>query len=338
MYQHYLGVDLHKQRTYVVMMDADGNVSDQRRLPNDAMPDYIAQLPKNTFAVLETTSNWSYLYDVLEAHVACVVLAHPKQVRAIAAARVKNDRIDATTLAHLARANLLPTSYAAPQTVRELREVVRHRAKLVRERTRHKNRIHRVLSIYNIQSPCSDLFGKQGRAFLQEIQDRLSATHQILIADYVLMIDTLSERIKQLDKRIREWSKTDPRAALLMSMPGIGIYSAAIILAEIGTVARFRGAKQLCSFAGLVPSTRSSDMKVHHGRITREGSAWLRWIMVSAAHTAPRRSPRLNAFLERVANKHGRKTARVALARKMLSIIFYMLQRNEPYQEAHQLS
>ena len=110
MYQHYLGVDLHKRRTYVVLMDADGNVSDQRRLPNDAMPDYIAQLPKNTFAVLETTSNWSYLYDVLEAHVAGVALAHPKQVRAIAAARVKNDRIDATTLAHLARTNLLPTS------------------------------------------------------------------------------------------------------------------------------------------------------------------------------------------------------------------------------------
>ena len=338
MYQHYLGVDLHKRRTYVVLMDADGNISDQRGLANDAMSDYIAQLPKNTFAVLETTSNWSYLYDVLEAQVAGVVLAHPKQVRAIAAARVKNDRIDATTLAHLARTNLLPTSYAAPHTVRELRELVRHRAKLVRERTRHKNRIHRVLSIYNLHSPCSDLFGKQGRIFLQDSQERLSDTHQTLITDYLLMIDTLGERIKQIDKRLREWSKTEPRAALLMSMPGIGIYSAAIILAEIGNVARFRGAKQLCSFAGLAPSTRSSDMKVHHGRITREGSSWLRWIMVSAAHTAPRHSPRLNAFLERVAYKHGRKTARVALARKMLSIVFFMLQRHQPYQEAYPLS
>ena len=338
MYQHYLGVDLHKRRTYVVLMDADGKISDQRGLANDAMSDYIAQLPKNTFAVLETTSNWSYLYDVLEAQVAGVVLAHPKQVRAIAAARVKNDRIDATTLAHLARTNLLPTSYAAPHTVRELRELVRHRAKLVRERTRHKNRIHRVLSIYNLHSPCSDLFGKQGRIFLQDSQERLSDTHHMLITDYLLMIDTLGERIKQIDKRLREWSKTEPRAALLMSMPGIGIYSAAIILAEIGNVARFRGAKQLCSFAGLAPSTRSSDMKVHHGRITREGSSWLRWIMVSAAHTAPRHSPRLNAFLERVAYKHGRKTARVALARKMLSIVFFMLQRHQPYQEAYPLS
>lgn len=338
MYQHYLGVDLHKRRTYVVLMDADGNISDQRRLPNDAMPDYIAQLPKNTFAVLETTSNWSYLYDVLKAQVAGVVLAHPKQVRAIAAARVKNDRIDATTLAHLARTNLLPTSYAAPKGVRELRELVRHRAKLVRERTRHKNRVHRVLSIYNLQSPCSDLFGKQGRVFLQDIQEQLSTTHQTLIADYMLMIDTLGNRVKQLDKCLREWSKTDPRAALLMSMPGIGLYSAAVILAEIGTIDRFGGAKQLCSFAGLVPSTRSSDVKVHHGRITREGSSWLRWIMVSAAHSAPRRSPKLQAFLDRIANKHGRKTARVALARKMLGIIFYMLQRNEPYQEAYPLS
>ena len=207
MYQYYLGVDLHKHRSYVVLMDAEGNIQEQRRLGNDEMSNYIAQLPNKTLAVLETTSNWSFMYDLLATQVERVVLVHPKQVRAIAAARVKNDRLDTTTLAHLARTNLLPTSYAAPPDIRALREMVRHRAKLVRERIRNKNRIHRVLSIYNLQSPCTDLFGKCGRA-----------------------------------------------------------------------------------------------------------------------------------FLERITHKHGRKTARVALARKMLSIIFYMLQRNEPYREVYQLS
>jgi transposase len=333
MYQYYLGVDLHHKRTYVVLMDSQGAICDQRRMTNAAMTDYVAQLPTNTFAVLEATGNWSYMYDVLAAKLDKVVLAHPKRVRAIAAARIKTDRIDATILAHLARADLLPTAYAPPVEIRELREVVRHRAKLVRERTRHKNRIHRVLAQYNIHAPCSDLFGKQGRVFLIEVRDRLSTTSQLLLEDYLYLIGILNERITALNQLIRAWAKNDPRAALLMSMPGIGEYSAAIILAEIGDVHRFPGPKQLCSFAGLVPSTRSSDMRVHQGRITKEGSPWLRWIMINAAQRAPSASPQLRQFFERTARRHSRKTARVALARKMLCIVFYLLRNNEPYRE-----
>lgn len=335
MYQHYLGVDLHKRRTYVVLMDHQGAILQQRQFINTEWPDYVAQLPAHTLAVLETTSNWSYVYELLQRQGADVVLAQPKRVRAIAAARVKNDRIDATTLAHLARTNLLPTAYAAPAPVRELRELVRHRAKLVRERTRHKNRVHRVLAVYHLQAPCSDLFGKRGRLLLDDLIGQLSPIHRRLIADYLQLIDGLDRRIQPLDRELQEWTQTDTRMALLMSMPGIGLYSAAVILAEIGDIRRFDNPKQLCSYAGLVPSTRSSDQRVYHGHITREGSAWLRWIMVSAAHSAPRSSGRLRQYLERLASKHGRKTARVALARKMLSIIYYLLRRNQPYQEAY---
>jgi transposase len=336
MYQHYLGVDLHGRRSYVVLMDKEGKVIDNRRLPNDAMPDYVAQLPESTFAVLEATGNWSYMYDVLEEGTEKVVLAHPKQVKAIAAARVKTDKIDATILAHLARADLLPTAYAPPVEIRELRDLVRHRSKLVRERTRHKNRIHTILSRYNLHSPCTDLFGKQGRAFLEKVRNHLSTTHQLMLDNYLSLIDTLNERIKSVNQIIRSWVKNDPRTKILTSMPGVGIYSAAVVMAEIGEISRFIGPKQLCSFAGLVPSTRSSDTHVRHGRITKEGSPWLRWIMVSAAQRAPSASPRLALFHKRILQRHGKKTARVALARQMLSIIYYMLLRNTPYQERQQ--
>lgn len=336
MYQHYLGVDLHRRRSYVVLMDAQGNIGDQRRLSNDAMPDYVAQLPESTFAVLEATGNWSYMYDILEAGTDEVVLVHPRRVRAIAAARVKTDKIDATTLAHLARADLLPTAYAPPVKIRELRDLVRHRSKLVRERTRHKNRIHTILSKHNLHSPCTDLFGKKGRAFLKETRKHLSSIHQLMLDDYLNLIDGLNEQIKSVNQVIRAWAKDDPRAQLLTSMPGIGIYSAAVIIADIGDIKRFDGPKQLCSYAGLVPSTRSSDTRVRHGRITKEGSPWLRWIMVSAAQRAPCASPRLSSFFERTLQQHGKKTARVALARKMLSIIYYMMLRNMPYQERQQ--
>jgi transposase len=335
-FQNYLGVDLHKRRTYVVLMDKQGQVSDSRRLPNDEMMAYVKQLPSNTFAVVESTGNWSYMYDILNAHLDQVVLVHPKRVRAIASARVKTDKIDATTLAHLARADLLPTAYAAPLSVRQLREIVRHRSKLVRERTRHKNRIHHILSQYNLHPPCSDLFGKRGREFLWEGSTRLSDIHQHIVEVYLQLIDDLNEQIKKSDKILREWMKGDARARLLMTMPGVGLFTAAVILAEIGDIRRFPSAKKLCSFAGLVPSTRASDSRVYHGAITKEGSSWLRWIMVNAAQQAPRGSQRLNTFFERVAQNQDRKTARVALARKMLSIVFYMLQRNEPYCERYQ--
>jgi transposase len=335
MFQHYLGVDLHGKRSYVVLMGQDGEVRDRRQLLNGEVGAYAAKLPPNTCAVLESTGNWSYMYDILAARLERVELAHPKGVRAIAAARVKTDRIDATILAHLLRTNLLPTAYAAPLLTRELRDITRHRSKLVRERTRHKNRIHRILSRYNIHSPCTDLFGKRGQEFLRETLPSLSALHQQMISDFLYMINSLNERIKQADRYIKQWSKTDGRAQLLISMPGIGIYSAAIIIAEIAEIGRFSRAKELCSYAGLVPSTRASDTRVYHGRITKEGSPWLRWIMISAAQRAALGSPRLKTFYDRITQQHGKKTARVALARKMLSIVFFMLSRNQPFMEEY---
>ena len=260
----------------------------------------------------------------------------PKQVKAIAAARVKTDKIDATILAHLARADLLPTAYAPPVEIRELRDLVRHRSKLVRERTRHKNRIHTILSRYNLHSHCTDLFGKQGLAFLEKIKNNLSTTHQLMLDNFISLIDTLNERIKSVNKVVQSRAKDDPLTDKLTSMPGVGIYSAAVIMAEIGEISRFIGPKQLCSFAGLVPSTRSSDTHVRHGRITKEGSPWLRWIMVCAAQRAPCASPRLALIHKRILKRHGKKTARVALARQMLSFIYYMLLRNTPYQERQQ--
>ncbi|MEA3459858.1 MAG: hypothetical protein U9R11_04195 [Chloroflexota bacterium] len=111
MYQNYLGVELHLKSTYVVLMDAKGAIKDKRRLPTDSLGDYAATLPDSTLAVLEATRNWQYAYDLLDKRVDKVELAHPKKVKAIASARIKTDKIDATTLAHLARADLLPIAY-----------------------------------------------------------------------------------------------------------------------------------------------------------------------------------------------------------------------------------
>ena len=174
MYPFYLGIDLHLKRTYVVLMDTEGEVIDERRLLNAEMVGYLEQhVPQETYAVLEATCNWPFMYDMLSEHVERVELAHPKEVKAIANAAVKTDQIDAGVLAHLARLNYLPTAYAAPKEVRDLRLYTRHRSWLIRHRTQAKNRLQAVLASYNLASPVSDLFGVKGREFLEEVLEEL---------------------------------------------------------------------------------------------------------------------------------------------------------------------
>ena len=333
MIEHYLGVDFHAKRSYVVWMDKTGEIQDQRRLANEEMPAYLDTIPPNTMAVLEATRSWQYMYDILSQRLERVELVHPQKAKAIASARIKTDKIDARTLAHLARADLLPTAYAPPPEIREGRDLARHRTKLVRDRTRLKNRVHDILARYGLHSPFRDLFGRSGRSYLEDLLHTLRPIHQSMLRDNLALIDQLNDHINQVSTEIKGRAKEEPLVQLLETMPGIGTYSAWVIFTEIGDINRFPSPRQLCSYSGLVPSTYSSDEKTYHGHITKQGSSSLRWIMVEAALTGSRYSPRLARFYRRVCWRRGKSTARVALARKMLSIIYYMLKRGEVYQE-----
>lgn len=210
MYQNYLGVDLHLKRAYVVLMDAQGTIKDRRRIPTDSLGDYAATLPDSTMAVLEATRNWQYAYDLLEEQVDKVELAHPKKVKAIASARIKTDKIDATTLAHLARADLLPTAYAPPRWIRQGRALARHRARMVRDRTRVKNRVYALLAQKGIKSPVSDLFGKEGRAFLDRSAQQLDPVSKTILEDNLAIIKVLDERIESVEERVSTFIKAHP--------------------------------------------------------------------------------------------------------------------------------
>lgn len=132
MYPFYLGIDLHLKRTFLVLIDKEGEVLDKQHLPNCDIAKYISEnVPRETYAVMEATRNWPFFYDLIGEHVERVELAHTKEVRSIAAAAVKTDQIDASVLAHLARFNFLPIAYAAPKEVRDLRQHLRYRNWLV---------------------------------------------------------------------------------------------------------------------------------------------------------------------------------------------------------------
>jgi len=319
----------------MVLMDAKGEILDKGRISNQEITKYLQEkVPQETYAVLEATRNWPFMYDLLNEHVKKVDLVHAKGVRAIANAAVKTDQIDASTLAHLARMNYIPKAYAASKEMRDLRQLLRHREWMVNQRSKAKNRIHAALAAYNLISPVTDLFGVVGRQYLEEVMEkelRLSARQ--VVEDHLAMIDHLTERIHAIEKSISLNEKQDHIVNLLKSMPGVGRLIAMILLAEIGDISRFHSPKSLCSWAGLTPRVHNSDAVVQHGHITKEGSRYLRTAMVRAATTACRVSRRWYVTHTHLALRCGRRAARVAVARRLLTVVYYMWKRDQPYQE-----
>jgi transposase len=334
MYPFYLGIDLHLKRTYAGLMDHTGKVIDERRIRNLDMQAYLqGHVPRETYAVLEATRNWAFMYDLLAEHVERVELAHPKELKAIASAAVKTDQIDAKVLANLARLNFLPTSYAAPKEIRDLRLYIRHRDWLVGQRTQAKNRIHAVLASYNLVSPSKDLFGVSGREFLAQQMDSIRPLARRVVCDHLTLIDGLDQQIAALEADLQLGEEHKQTLNLLKSMPGVGLITGTVILAEIGDVHRFNSPKALCHWAGLTPRVRKSDQVVRHGRITKQGSPYLRAAMTRSATVASRSSKRWYHIHEKLLPRCGRTGAKVAVARRLLTVIYFMLKRQQPYLE-----
>jgi transposase len=254
-------------------------------------------------------------------------LAHPLRTRAIAGARVKTDAIDAKTLAHLLRAGFLPEAYVAPRELRDLRELLRHRATLTRMRSAVKNRVHAILAKHGITNEHCDLFGKSGRKFLAELELRDAPRRRL--DSLISLICNFDREIEQTTAEIEQRANADDRVDVLTQIRGVGRYTAMLIIAEIGDIHRFSTARHLCSWAGLAPSVRSSDGKARLGHITRQGSPALRWALVEAAQKITTGSGPLRDKYERIAKRRGRKIDKVPVAREILTLAYYGLRDGE---------
>jgi len=324
----YVGVDLHLRLCFITVLDARGAILRQGRVPNgvDCLRLFFTGLispdekEEEILVAVEACGFWCAFVDVVEPLVERVVLVHPAKVKAIASAKLKNDRVDSVTLAQLLRANLLPESWKADVPTRDLREVLRMRIALGQDRTRYKNQIHATLHLHGKQAPVSDLFGIQGRTWLGGVE--LRAAPRQAIDTGLRMIDQLDREIHALDRQLQQMARQDPDARCLMSIPGIGAFSAMVLKAEIGDIRRFRDKKSLCNYAGLVPVIRESANHKRTGGITHAGSGILRWVMSEAAMTATRYSPAARVWFERLAKRKHRNVARTALARKLLGAVW----------------
>jgi len=272
---------------------------------------------------VEACGFWPAFREVVEPEVERLVLVHPQRVKAIASAKLKNDRVDSATLAHLLRCDLLPESWKADRETQGRRQQVRLRATLVRQRTRLKNQVHAVLHQQGLRSPVTDLFGKRGRQWLAQVKLPMQARESVAVC--LRLIDGYTQEIEEQNRQLSEKAKRDQRARWLMTIPGVGVYSAMLLLAEIGDIGRFPDKRALCSYAGLVPRVRESAGKRGRSGITRQGSPWLRWIMVEAAQVATRCSPAAKSYYQRLRRKKAAHMARVALARKLLVAVWALL-------------
>jgi transposase len=290
---------------------------------------YAKALPEGTQIALEATGHWYYFYELLEDIGHKIHLAHPIKTRAIAEAKIKTDRIDSSILAHLLRADLLPTSYIPPKQIRDIREVLRYRASLVSLRTSIKNKIRAILSKNGITIKKSDIFGKKAIKQLKGLQ--LRDCYKIALEGYIRVGEAINELLKEVSKWIESVVDETEEARLLMTIPGIGYYSALLIVSEIGDIRRFPSARKLCSYAGLVPSVHSSGGRTRYGSITKQGSRWLRWILIELSYHFVNGSTRMRRIYWRVRDRHGANTAKVAVAREMLKVIYYVLRDRRPY-------
>ena len=321
----YIGIDLHRKRSQVAALDGNGELLFNRRVAT--RPDELFKAigdagEEPVEVVFEATFGWGWLADMLAEAGIPTHMAHPLATKAISSARVKNDSVDAKTLAHLLRTNLLPEAWLAPPPAREARRLVRMRAGLVRIRTKLKNQIHAVLGEHGVEVEMTDLFGAAGRRLLSEL--RLPAVSQQRLEACLRVIEELTDEVAVADEQLKALFGQDHRLERLLPIPGIGITIAATIVAEVWDVSRFQSPDHLCSWAGLTPNEHSSADHVRRGHISKQGSRWLRWVMVEAAIHALR-DPELRDFFVRIARRRGNKIARVAVARRLLTLAFYAL-------------
>jgi transposase len=335
-YDYHIGVDYHKTYSHIVVQDAAGKTLRTGRVRNDrrSLAGFLSPFANDAHAVMEATRNWTVMFDWLDEIVDEVVLAHPLKVKAIAEAKIKTDKIDATILAHLLRADLVPTAHAPSQRARELRLALRERMFYVRLRTMIKNRVVTIFDRYPEETAalrrCTDLFGAAGRKQLAALE--VSAVDRLQIDRSLASIDDINRRIKECEATIKALSKGNANVTRLKSIPGIGEFFARLIDAEIDDIARFHSSAKLAAYAGLVPSTYASGGKTWHGRITKQGNKWLRWAFVEAVTPAVASDPDLKLYYERLKIIKGANRAKVATARRLLTIAFQLLRDGRSYE------
>ena len=335
----YIGLDLHKKSIFATVLGEDGKILSKVKIgptTRDICYYLKSQGKRDELSVaMEASYNWPYYYRAVEEAADNIVLAHPLKTRIIGEAKIKTDKIDSKVLAYMLKADMLPRAYVPSRDTMENKVLLRSRISLVRIRTQIKNKIHAIVdrnrdSYWGLEN-ITDIFGKTGKHILRNTE--ICPTDHKILAGYLDLIDEVNKKIKDIESQIDERSIKDRDIELLKTIPGIGTFTAFLVKSEIDDISRFASKGKLSSYAGLIPSTHGSGERLYHGRIVKQGNKFLRWALTEAAQTSIRCSEYFRYHYSKVRSRKNANSATIAVARRMLEIIYVMLKEGREYIE-----
>ena len=332
----YIGIDYHKKYSIYAVVDEAGECVARGRIDHRRPEDFKALVKgwPEVRVVFEATSNWHWLFEVLEEAIGRdrLRMANPFKTRVIAEAQVKTDKVDAAILAQLLRADLICAVHIPAKETRQRKEVLRQRCFFVRQRTRVRNRIHRLISgQHGLELPqLSDLFGVQGMSFLRKLQ--LPAPDGTLLQQQVALLGELQVRITEDEKLLKQMHCEHPLLGHILSLPGMGPILGTVVINEIDDISRFPSAQKFCGYAGLCPTTSSSGGKTYNGKLFKHCNKWLRWAFIEAAWIAIRVDGSLGALYQRKRAVGKRPSlAIVCVARRLARITWQLLTQKRDF-------
>lgn len=315
----HVGIDLHRETVVIAAVNDAGEATKPvtiRCADTAAIVDAIQALGRFR-AVIEASATYRWLYDLLAPH-GTILLAHPFRLRAMVQRRTKTDKLDAQLLANLLRINQIPLAYIPPEPYQRLRDLVRCRTRLGREMAEAKIQLRALLARRNRDAPFRMPFGPRGLAWFRG-QD-FGPVENLVRDELLARMRHFGRQMTILDRHLAEMAPSFPQTEALLDVYGIGLFSALLIV-----VNRFRTAKQVGAYSGLTSRVYQSGSHCHRGSVSRQGSPWLRWILVEAAIKVVREDVALKNFYTRVRKRSSAKIARVATARKLAEICWKRL-------------
>jgi len=332
----HIGIDLHRQSIVLAAVHDSGEVTPPRRLDCSDTVEIVAAFQElQPFrAVVEATGTYRWLYKLLSP-LGTVLLAHPLRLYAMVARRSKTDRLDAQLLANLLRLNQIPLAYIPSEEYQLLRDLTRYRTTLSRQVAQANLHLRQILARENINPPYKYPFGPRGLYWFSR-QDFGAVGNQG--RDHALeRLRWTSEQCDAVDEKLKALQPSYPQCETLLELKGIGLFTALLIIGEFGDVTRFRRAKQAAAYTGLTTRVFQSGEHTRTGHVSKQGSSWLRWVLVEASMKLVSADTRLANFYQRIRRRSGTKIARVAAARKLAEICWKRLvrwQRLRPAQAA----
>ena len=327
-----IGLDVHREFAQVAIWE-DGVIWQAGRIQTtpEALRLFADSLCATDEVALEATGNTYAIARLLERQVGRVVVSNPQKTRAIAEAKVKTDKVDAAVLAQLLAAGFLPAVWLPDEATFALRRQVARRAHIVRQRTRLKNQVQSILHRNLVpRCPAADLFGRKGRAWLAT-QD-LPRDEQQAVGALLRQLDFHGQELRIVDAELGRVGLEREEVRRLMTIPGVDATVALAIVAAVGDFGRFSSPQRLVGYLGLNPRVRQSGgHPAQHGRITKQGRAHARGMLVEAAWAAAKTPGPLRAFYERVRGRRGMQVAVVATARKLATLCWHLVTTGEDY-------